>query len=541
MKKYITSIFIILSLLFLSAIAAYAEEVPFCGSRTLVCTFDRSDLNNFIDGGSKTFENILSETLPSWCSYEIEKQKRDMKITLCFSFDKRDEYETYMKQLLGYRPVIIYDPSESFKFVENFDSAQMFHFLQKQLLSNNMMKELKFDRLIKIENCMIDLNGKTYETKENFDVRDGNHIRFDELELVTTSNGDGGFERTIRAKIRKEHLIDSTKSAVWTNFKAAGEISNENKNSDNLDITVSIKAENQYELSKKTLLAAGLTVSTLETETPQKDFVLVDCMERIGVTKVLNEDGNFEYSFTYPQYYKNLSITESDTLSVHENQIRYSGEEGQFEYSYQRGLKLSALQVRTDYSNMFKGIERKIIFSIPLDTAKVFDEKILNTLYNVKTNDRKANISTDVEGENKTYCIAVHSRDSKKITEFTQKIIRGDNRIEYEKSMIPFQKNRISETIRVGKMIDDMIPIAEFELIYKLPDKTNLLSSNIEECSFYNNEYSTVLGSDATIDIEFNTINKVVLFIVILCLAVIFCFLLIAFIRINLHGRKQKK
>lgn len=510
------------------------EDLRFEGSRTLVCTFDRSDLNNFIDGGSAAFEEMLKELDTNWSTCSIEKMKRDMKVTISFSFNSKDEYESRMKDLLGYRPVVIYQTSDNFIFAENFESGEMLNVVQNRLLSEGMLSELKFDSLLNVEVCTMILNGTEYTTTDNFDVRNNNSFKYDDLDIMTVAQNDGSFERTIKVGIKSDNLTAEIKNAVTNNFAASGDFVDKSGNGENFSAEVNIKAANNYELSRKTLLASGVTISTIENEIAEQDFVRVNCTEKIGIKKVVNESGDFTYDYTYPAYYKDLQIEEADKLSLTDNRIKYSGEEGKFEYSYQRGLKLFSLKIITKCDNIIKGIDRTIILAVPKETANVFDAKLSDALNLIKEKYKGTQTSSEIDGENKLYLIEYYSHKEQNIAEFTQSVLKGGCQIEYHNSLLPFSRNKIAENMRVGSIINNMIPVSEVECIYNLPKKSIISESGNVDYTFYDNEYSSVISASGTINIQYKTFNIIVI-------AVAFATLLLFAVLIILVVIKIKK
>lgn len=534
MRKLFIIFCVVMSFMCFSANGVFAEKTTFSGERTIICTFDRSDLNNFVDGGYNSFEEALNEIDKSRYNCNIEKLKRDVKITISFSFESKDEYESYLKELLGYRPVVIYQTGENFIFAENFEAGEMLNIVQKNLLSKNRLKELKFDSLLNVENCTMTLNGKNYETKQNFDVRNNNQFKYDDIDIISVAKNDGTFERTIKANINKDNLTSAIRKAVIGNFKAAGDFKDNNKDGDNLSVEVVINAENQYDLDMKTLLASGITVSTIESETNDKDFVNVECIEKLGIKKLLNENGTYSYEYTYPNYYKNLQIVTTENLSLNDNKIVYSGDYGKFEYSFQRGLKLSSLHIKTNYDNFFKRIERTIILGVPMETAEVFDEKIQNALNTAKDENKKAKININTDGENKLYSIVLSSRNVEDICNFTETVLRGNCQIERNNSLLPLKKNSIMESIRVGNIVENMVPISEVEHTYILPSNSKVIMTNNENYTFYENEYSIVSSANSMINLEYSTFNIVVI-------GIMFSILIILILLIVLIIHKIKK
>lgn len=549
MKRAITLIVILLSAFVFLPLEALGQEdnvtesslkeETFTGTRTLICRFDRSDLNNFIDGGYNSFSKIISEANSGRYNLQTEKDNRDLIVTVSFSFDNLDEYKVVMRELLGYNPVVVYQTGENFIFAENFNSGEMLNFIQKELMSNHLLKELTFDSLLTVEQCTLTLNGQTYETTENFDIRDGNNIKFDELNIETTYNQDGGAERIITARINKENMTDDTNTTVINNFKMAGNIE-ENTSSKNLiNATLHITGENQYELAEKTLIATGLTISTIETESPGSDYILVDCVEQLGIKKILNDNGKYKYTCTYPAYYMNILIEPNEDLSIEGNKISYSGKEGKFEYSYQRGLKLSSLKIITDISKLMGNIKRTIKIGIPYDSSDVFGGKVTQVLENVNNEFKTANISTDNEGMDIIYEIEFSSHDAAQISEFTKALLKGNDVFEYNRNILPFQKNNIIESISAGEIINNMIPVSEMELTYKTVDKTQLISSQNTDYTFYNNAYTEIAGKDANISIEYFVLNKIV--IAIISAIALLCIIAIIIIVFKIRGYLKSK
>ncbi len=537
MRKFFIVLCAIISFICVSIEGAYAEEVSFSGERSLICTFDRSDLNNFIDGGYGSFEEALNEIDKKRYNCNVEKLKRNVKVTISFSFSSKDEYEAYLKELLGYRPVVIYQTGEDFIFAENFEAGEMLNIIQKNLLSKDRLKELKFDSLLNVENCSMSLNGKTYETKQNFDIRENNDFKYDDIDIISVAKNDGTFERTIKVHIDKDNLDSEIKKAVIGNFKASGEITENSGAEGDLSVEVFIKADNQYELDAKTLLASGVTVSTIESESAGDNFVNVECIDKVGIKKLLNENSTYTYEYTYPDYYKNLQIKSAEGLSLNGNKLTYYGDYGKIEYSFQRGLQLSSLNIITNYNNFFKGIERTIVIAVPMRTAEVFDAKIENALNVVKDEYKKAKIKLNTEGENRVYSITFSSRKSDNICDFTQLVLKGSCQTEVNNSLIPFRKNSISESISVGNIIENMVPVTEIEHTYILPDSSKIIMSENEDYNFYENEYSVISNESASMNIEYLTFNLIVIICMITIAVCILFFIMLMIYKI----KKRKK
>ena len=488
--------------------AAWAEEIEFSGSRTLICSFDRSDLNNFIDGGSKSFEKVLKSLNLNNCEIETEKIDRELCVTISFPFNSLDEYEACMQEFLGYKPVIVYETDDDFIFAENFDSSEMLNFAETELINQDMLKELKFDRLLKVNTCSITINGNTYDTTDNFDVRDSDSVKFDRIDIITTGNDDGTFERVIKARIYGSNCTKTAMNTVKTYFDmaGAGAYSGGSGGTDFMAEVV-IDAVNQYDLSKKTLIACGVTVRTIEKEIPQDNYVLVDCTEKIGVKKVLNEGGSYNYEFTFPEYYRNLQDVPPMNLLSGRNKLMYSGDEGIIKYRYHRGLKISSLTIITDLSDIMGNIVREITFTVPEETADLFDSDIMSALRDVQSMYPEASTYSENTGNDRLYILRIETRNPDIVSEITQETLNGESWIEYDTGFLPFKENRIAETIEVGEIIEDMIPVSQMETVYLLAEDSQIASSNASEYTYFDNIYSVLTGREADIEVTYTTMS----------------------------------
>lgn len=532
MRRKIHFILVFILFCIFVKITSVADEIPFKGSRTLVCVLDRSDINNFVDGGLEKFEQVLDENKIEWLDLKEEILDRDMKLTLTFSFENKLEYEERMRELLGYRPVIIYETGNDFILAENFDSGEILNFIQSKLLEENMLDEFNFSRLLSVQNCTLILNEKKYETTENFDIRNGTEkIQFDSMDIFTTANSDGSFERTINIMIKNGNWTDNIKTVIKNNFSKAGTVEEEDNTSLDFAMQVKIQAKNQEELCRKTIIATGFTERLIEKEKAENEKKFVECEEHLGIDKVLRKDGVYNYDFIYPSYYQELQIQEKDSLSLEENELKYSGEDGKFSYSYYRGAKIEKIKISTDMSNLIKGTERKIQIRIPKSELDVFEDVIFEHLHQIKEERKHIKIEKELGEDYKEYSISCRSRKSEELQEFTEAVLRGNNRFSYVNRILPIRNGTLIDSITVGDIVPAMIPLSEMEIIYLFPNKTKIISSNDVEYQFNKNQYKTTEENKEYLNaIVYRTLNIIdniiILSIILLGLIVVFILLI---------------
>ena len=510
-----------------------AEKKNFIGTRLVEYSVDKSDIDNFIDGGKAAFDLILRANTPQWVEYQISSKGRDMRLCLQFDFESYEDYSTKLSELLTYSPSMVCSTDNQLLLLESHSAIELLNYFQGILFSRGCINEKRFDEMFEIEKNEISINSADYQSQERISIRPENDsiIKFDSLDIRTTSNEDGSFARKITVNINNTNK--EVEDMLLSRFNEIGTIETNDSSEEKLIVSVDFVANNQSELIKKTMTCLGTATSILEKQAfLDEQTVNVERIEFFDLESLMNEEGQFNYSHTYPSYTSNI-IGNDDNVYVSGSTVSVRNTP-EIICQYQRPIKFSSIEIYTDLSNFFGKLKRTITFTVPTDIAADYHSVIKNEFQNRLIKGSVFNIYD--EGGKRYYEITFSSFFSNELSEFNNAIVNSKRNIKYSNSWIPFGNSYIKERIEFDEIFADTIPPDEFTVLYKLPTISSVSLDNIKsngaEKVDSTIEYS-VKSSD-NINLEYRCLNILKLIIELLPIIAIT-------ILVMVYGKKKKR
>lgn len=511
MKK-VKSLFVFLLCIIMSfeatLICVSAEETTeqFAGTRTIVFSGDKSDIENFIDGGRATFDIITRSAVPEWLTCSILSDNTAMLLTMEFSFASYEEYTSKLYELLTYYPAIYYSTENGLTLLESHDSTDLLNSIQSFFNAKNCINEKNMNEIFSVKENRIILDGKEYSFEKSIAIRP-EKIKLEKLKLLsvkTSSKDDGSYRRTITA------TVDSTRKSAIDNVKEllgnGGKIKESKDSEETTTLSVSFDAVNQTELVKTTMLCLGISTSITEKQSfKSDDTVSVERREFFDTEAILEENGEFEYTFSFSD--------EIDFLTADEEKYSISGSTlkasnvSMIICSYDRGIKFSKAEMITDLSGFSGKIKRTVKFSMPTDIAQLYHEKIKKSVEKNLIKGTEFNIYDS--GALRFYELNFSAFFNKDITEFSNEVLKSKGAFTYKDSWFPFGTSTLNETVSFAKTISDFVPADETVITYILP-KTALKVMKDKDDKTYSlqeNILSFTSSYEKTVSIEFRELD----------------------------------
>lgn len=469
MVKKVFSLFVscALSLCFLCGVGfrVYAEKPCFTGTRTVVLSADKSDMENFIEGGRAAFDLTLRATSPEWLEYQIATEGLDLVLTLSFSFESEEDYAEKCRQLLTYKPTLIYSEDNGITLIESNSARDFLNYLQAVLNSETGRYEKKLNEIFFIVDNEITVNSQRYTGDERLSVYANNVslIKFDYVEITSEQSDNCLFERKIT--VRTADISKSDKEELLLRFEKVGEVqTDENENS--FKLSVAFEAINQGELTEKTMeCLMSATAITEKQEFFNEETVVVERKEYFDLQNLLKESGGFGYSYAYPSYVSELTSTgEGDYIY---GNTHYSSNNFEVACKYKRPFQFSKVEISTNMNNILGKTEKKVDFIVPTETAKNYHEIIKAELQRKLIDGSVFNIY-DEYGE-RHYEIVFSSFSDEELSDFGKAVIGASYAFEYNKSLLPFGESTVKEKAEVDTDFICGIPPAEICMCYELP------------------------------------------------------------------------
>ena len=481
MKKQICSIFLAIWFVFslcLPVQAAQAED--FAGTRSVVFTTDWSDLENFVNGGRAAFDLVLRSNLPEWLTYDIRTHNRDFYFTLSFDFTSYDDYHQKMAALLGHSPSVLYETDEGLLLIENDACSDILNFLEPRLTEGGYLPERELRDIFRLKHNRITINGNVYDTESNICIlpEDALPISVDHLSIFTKTNKDASFTRTITARINTEGRSPRDLFKLEKAFNRAGSADTVKIDTKLYELTVSFNASSQAELGYQTTLCLNSPSFITERQSyVDRNTVSVEHMEFFDLEKLVTEEGNFDFTFTFPSYYQNPA-SDNSAVVVYDSYIA-SENQSFITYTFERKLQFSAIKITTDLSSHFGKIQRTILCTIPVDIASEFHKTITDKLRKNLINGSVMNIY-DQDGM-RHYAITFRSYWLEEIVEFTAAVLNSSQyALEWDRSWIPFDTIQIHDRLDPDDIISNIVPADQITAVYILPEPSWIIPSDNE-------------------------------------------------------------
>ena len=537
MKKAFRSFIIALlciSCFVTSATYTFAEEaieegITFSGKRSVVFLADKSNLDNFIDGGRSALDLILRNNSPEWLDTKTTADGRDVLISLEFSFGSFEDYRSKIGELLTRESSMILSYLDGIVLLEDYSPFELLEMTENTLEAIEFLNEKTLEELITLQSNDIEINSKLYSFgNEAIIIRPGNDelITFDLLEIDTLGNEDSSFTRKITVKPTKnEKMVKKRFSSVED---AKTDVSNGL-------VTVEFNAADRTELCAKTIICLNSAAYiTEDKKITKEDTMSVSCEEFIDTGVILTEGSSFSYSFTCPEHYKNIN---SDMISDSDSKMIVATDTDSIRYSYEYGLIFTDVSISTDMTDLFGKITRTVTLSAPLDIASHLHEKTMKELKSRLP--KGVTLSVYDKNDVKFYEFKYSAWFDSDVEDFTNKIFDAEGTFKINPGIMPLQKGTVVETSSYESFLPNTNEIQIIKYSYKLPKSAKIFISSAYE------EEVTVNGTSITFnmapfrefDFEYYRMNYVKM---ILCILV-FIILLVTVIIITVKIKKLIK
>ncbi len=528
---------------FVIPVFAASEIDGFSGSRYVKYAADKSDLDNFIDGGRAAFDLVLRSNAPEWLSYELSADDRDVSLILSFEFDSFDHYNSQLSELLTFSPNLVYSAEEDLMLLESYSASELLNFLQSLLIAKDCLKEKQLGEFFRIITNEITINANTYtfdQDRISIKPQSETVVKFEALEISTVGKKSGAYSRTITVQIDTAFNEEEHVSAVIKKFKKAGKTS-ETEITENLkEVSVTFDTKNQNELTEKTMACLSTAVSVFEEQTyVDQATVGVKRTEFIDLTELLRtEDVPFSYSFEVPPYFSNLSA-ESESVSVTDTAITAQNEP-YITFCYERDFKFSSIDITTDFSKLFGKITRTITLSAPTDICIPYHDRIKDELQSHLIRGTSIDIYDD--GGSRFYKLSYASWFLKDIEHFTQSILNSSGSLDIEYSWVPFGTSRLQESIALNSILEDVTPADEAYIRYTFPEMFQFTdkTDEIKNASVSGNSVRFSIGSSDAVSFEYRSIYVVRCTLLLLGVLVVLIFVLVIVIKVRRKIRSKK-
>ncbi len=529
-----------------SVLSALEEEssAGFSGNRCVKFNADKSDLDNFIDGGRAAFDLVLRSSTPSWLSCELSSDGRDLSLTISYTFDTFEDYSAHLTELLVSAPNLVYSAGDEMLLLEGYSAPELLNFLQTILSSMNCLKEKQLSDIFHVVFNEITVNANTHTFEQDrISIRPQNDtaVVFDSLEISTAGKKSGAYSRTITVQIDASVSGEDDVNAVRKRFKKAGKVKDTELSGAVAEISVTFDAKSQKEMTAKTMACLSAAVSVSEQQIyVDKSTVGVTRTEFFDLMELLrSEDTPFTYSFEYPSYYNSVS-SEDDTVSVTETAVT-SRNEAYITFYYERGFAFSSVEITTDMSELFGKKARTVTLAAPVDLAVFYHDRIKEELQEHMV--RGTVIDIFDEGGNRYYKLSFSSWFIKDVENFSKSVMNSPYSFDIYSSWLPFGECSLQESLTVNNLISDMAPADEITVRYSFPEIFRFMDTVYEDgnASVSDNSVLFSIGSTDAIRLEYRGIDIVKSTVLALALLVILVVSLIVVIKIKKKRKKSKR
>lgn len=462
-------IFVLIYNISFSVFAASDNEMDnFCGSRRVTYIVDKSDLNNFVDGGRSSFDIVLRSNVPLWLNYEIYASDRNVYLEINFDFGSFDDYTSKLKELLTYAPILFYSTDNSLLLLESYSAMELLNFLQTILTSLDCLTEQQLSEIFTITENEITINESNYSSEESrLSIRSDieNMIKLDVLKISTKGGKNGSYNRNMTVQVDTTSNEDALNTII-KRFKQIGKTIDTELSDNVIEVCVEFNAVNQDELISKTMSCLNVASSISEQQSYIDDTTIgVTRTEFIDLTELMRENAQFHYYYEYPSYYNNV-VSVDDVVSVTDTTITAQNE-SYISCYYERGFKFDSIKVCTDLSNILGKITRTITLVAPIEISEYYHNIIKEQLQSRLIRGTTLNIYD--AGGSRYYELNYSSWFTKDIGKFTSSIMNCNYNLILNNSWIPYGKSNLKDNFSVNSIINNMVPADKTIVSYILP------------------------------------------------------------------------
>lgn len=521
--------------------SAASENTDFSGTRTVVFTADKSDVDNFISGGRTALDIFVRGNAPETVGCKLSADDRDLTLMLSFDFSSYDDYCAKTAELLTSVPSVLYNTEKGLFLLESHETAELLTFLSAPLAAQGCLSERQLADIFNLTVNELTVGNDTYTFKEKVSVQPEGFTarRFDFVNIETSCDSGGAYKRSISVRI--DDCDEDTKKEVTKHFKSVGRVTEEEGSDCAVNLEFSAKSEK--ELVSKTMQALLVAVSLNETERYiDENTVEVIREEYFDTASLLNDRGRFEYTYKYPSYYGNLTAV-SGNLTVNEdglyasNQGFSSSDSDRITCRYERGFRFERVDISTDFSDIWGSITRKVRFISRTDYAAPCHDIIKAELTEKLTDGVTLNIYD--KGGNRFYEFELKAWYMSDIDEFTKTVLSDDAYSEISDSLLPYGFSKGEEYIAVEGLSGNAPPPKEYTVTYKFasPYRLKMEDEALSVITLPDGSVQHTVSNHMDVGYRYNRINllKILIFIVVLSVAAV-----VIGIVIKVIGKKVK-
>ena len=516
MKKLI-SIFLTVLLLFISlpftsfAVEEKAEENAFAGKRQMVFTIDYSDLNNYFNGGRTAFDLILRSHTPTWLTYSLSTNDRDVHLSMEFSFVSLDDYCQKISELIADTAYVsYYNHGKDFFLVEAHHTTDYLKFIYRAVADTFIYENVALQNLFHLSQNTLVVNGKEFAIGDKVTILpEGESIvLLSELSIETTYV-DGVFQRNITASPQKHEEFER----LLSHFEMAGLT----ETTESGAVYVAFSATSMAELNRLTFRCL-YTACSIEESEEQLDgiTVRVRCSEQFDLDVLLEKNGRFSYAYTYPDYYRNVKSVEELQEGGSESEETESAVEidngtirttikRPVTYVYERDFLFSGVDVKTDLTHGFGKIKKAIAFRAPRGRA-ILCHDALKKLFEKQM---YAGVALNIrdEGGNRYYELSYSSWFASDVEEFSKKILGKSYSCTLSDSWLPYGKSTICEEIQRNEFSLIGIPPTTWTATYEFSDGASFSGEKKTVVRQEDNTLVVAVSDDAENKVEYHRFN----------------------------------
>lgn len=446
MKKILRTVSVIVSLMLIFAVSvvpAEAAKIGFSGKRTVTLMGDRSDVENYVNGGRSELEIVIRQSKPEWLSYSTKSVDHSVRLIIEFEFSSYDEYVSRLTELLGQEPAIIYTSGKNFRLCESFESIDLINCFDSYFSGAGITRDLTLKEIFGVSGGVLTVNGTDYPAEARIDIGSSDEIvKFRSLAFETTAKDDG-YKRVITAELEKNALLPKIKSNCMT---AGAVCRNEGDR-----VEISFSAAGSQDLIRKTLLTVGVISSINEKDGYyDKNNVSVNYSEFIDASGVLTEGGNLTVSMVpngdwdHVTVYKDGEGFEQSSSEP----IFVEGTETELDFSYVIPFRFESVTVTTDLSAKSRRIERSVDFTVPTELSVKYHELLCRKLEDRLERGMKLTVYDNVGLRH--YCFSFSSFFEDDLEEMTEAAINGECELGINLHVLPLLKSKVSDGITLS-------------------------------------------------------------------------------------------
>lgn len=496
MKKLFKIILILVLILNISFKTKAQED--FSGNRSVSFIVDKSNLNNYINGGREYFEYVFRGYVPEFVEYDFSSDDSNLAISLSFAFTSYDDYVDKLSKLLEYSPNIIYSNDDSLKLLESNKTIELLNFVNNNLNNGTYVVEKSFEDLFTTLVDEIIINDTKYEVNDYVSIRTGEDlIKFRNVSIDTSLSEDGVYSREIFATI--DANVAGREERIDELLKSFSDYSKEGMTGNYVQYKINLTGSSLKDLDNQTMLCLDMTILVKEYESNIDDKTIkVEVTEEYDTEGFLENGGKFIYTFNCPSYFENITTT-SQELTLSEKSLS-ANNVSNISFSYERKINFTSIDIETDFSDYLNRITRTITLSLPTKLAIEVNDDIKETLTNRLIKGCSLNIY-DLDGT-RYYSISYTSILPSEIDTFTKTILNSDdNSFIYNSTWLPLLDNTINDTFNVANIISGFSPSNNINATYKL--------SNLSFCDKKDEEDTIRLSTSNlnNVELSFKEVN----------------------------------